>query len=201
MKLKNKLLALSSLTLVLTFLFGSVVLAAPPSSPFQELWDTIFGIQNDVENLQNQIDEHVFEKGNISISAAQFTPAIPSDGTRNTGNTLTYLGPSTRMKHWAGVQLPDGATLTKVRVDWYDSGPNRNDLGLYRMEEIDDEYLCLISSVGDSGEYHDSGLVISERAIVDNSQFAYYLLIDLPASNYPIQYVFYRVFIEYEITS
>jgi len=202
MKPKRKIIALTSLTLVLTFLVGTVVLAAPKGGPIQELWETIFGIQDDMENLQAQVDERFPQSGNISIPAAQFTAETSSIDSTNYGKLLSHVGPLARGKFYAGVQLPNGATLTRVMVQWYDSGPNRNDLVLVR-NQLDGgaHHICLISSDGDLGLSFDSAPVITDFAIVDNSQNAYYVLVDLPASATPIDYTLYNVLIEYEYTT
>ena len=45
------------IVLIATFLTGTVSgVRAPEDSPIDELWDAIFGIQNDVEDLQAQMD-------------------------------------------------------------------------------------------------------------------------------------------------
>jgi len=57
MKLNRKIIALTTIVLVATFLTGTVVgVRAPEDNPLDELWDAIFGIQDDVEDLQAQID-------------------------------------------------------------------------------------------------------------------------------------------------
>ena len=226
MKNKRKIVTLTSLILVVSFLSVTVVTAAPRGGPLEELWNAIFGLQDDmdqvfnsvfedIDNLQTQIDEIELlpgpqgeqgepglgfpQAGTISIPSAQFIAERPSVDTVNTGNTLSYEGVSGRAKFYAGVQLPDGATLTDVSVQWYDSGPNRNDLVVLR-DQLDGgaHHICLISSSGDSGLNIDSQVVIPDFALVDNSQNAYYVLVDLPASVLSVDYVLYKVFIEYE---
>ena len=216
MKPKRKIIALTSLIVIASFLFVGAVNAAPRGGgPFEQLWDAIFGIEYDVEELQTQIDEIELtpgpqgppglgfsQTGTISIPAAQFTAEMPSIDSTNVGNVLSHVGPSSRAKFYAGVQLPDGATLTDVSVQWYDSGPDRNDLVLMR-NQLDGgaHYICLISSDGSSGLSFDSEPVITDFAIVDNSQNSYYVLVDLPASATPIDYSLYQIFIEYEYTT
>lgn len=57
MKLNRKIVALVSVIMVTSFFFGTAVFAAAPEgSVLDELWDAIFGIQDDVEDLQEEVD-------------------------------------------------------------------------------------------------------------------------------------------------
>ena len=59
--MKKKIVALISVILITSFLLGSSVTACPiygrlpKGNPFQELWEAIFGVQDDVANLQAQV--------------------------------------------------------------------------------------------------------------------------------------------------
>ena len=229
MKNKRKIVTLTSLILVVSILSVTLVTAAPRGSPLEELWNAIFSMQDDmdqvinsvyedVDNLQTQIDEIELlpgpqgeqgepglgfsQTGTISVSAAQFTAEMPSEDTINAGVSLAYVGSSGRAKFYAGVQLPDGATVTQVRVKWIDSGPDGIDLVLF-CQQFDGwaQYMCLMSSVGDSGLYYDSQLVLDDFALVDNSHNAYYVQVDIPASASPPDYGLHLVLIDYEFVA
>lgn len=57
MKLSRKTVALISIIIVTSFFFGTAVFAAAPEGTgLEALWDAIFGIEQDVEDLQSQAD-------------------------------------------------------------------------------------------------------------------------------------------------
>jgi hypothetical protein len=59
MKIKKTRTILVSLIIVSTLLFGTLIVAAAPegvTDPFQELWNAIFGIREDVADLQDDVD-------------------------------------------------------------------------------------------------------------------------------------------------
>lgn len=57
MKLRRKHVLLIAGIAIVSLLFGTVAIATDEDGgPFQELWQAIFGIQEDVEDLQDQID-------------------------------------------------------------------------------------------------------------------------------------------------
>jgi hypothetical protein len=57
MNIKRKTIAIISVVVIASFLFGSIASAATPEGEgLDALWDAIFGIQDDVEELQGQSD-------------------------------------------------------------------------------------------------------------------------------------------------
>jgi len=57
MKLNKKVVALTSAIAIISFLIGTALVAAgSEDSPLKEIWETIFGIQGDVQDLQTQVD-------------------------------------------------------------------------------------------------------------------------------------------------
>ncbi|MCK4477541.1 hypothetical protein KAU88_03310 [Candidatus Bathyarchaeota archaeon] len=56
MKLNKKIVTLTSVIAIISFLIGTALVAAGPEDPLTEMWEAIFGIQDDVEDLQTQID-------------------------------------------------------------------------------------------------------------------------------------------------
>jgi hypothetical protein len=59
MKKKKRRTILVSLIIVSTLLFGTLIVAAAPegvTDPFEELWNAIFGIREDVADLQDDVD-------------------------------------------------------------------------------------------------------------------------------------------------
>lgn len=66
MKIRKKVVILVSVLLIASMLLGTAALAkGEKGNPFQQIWTAIFGIQDDVEDLQNQIDEIEIEIGAI----------------------------------------------------------------------------------------------------------------------------------------
>lgn len=57
MKLNKRVIALASVIMIISFLLGTVVVAvAPEDSGLDAIWEAIFGIEEDVEDLQTQVD-------------------------------------------------------------------------------------------------------------------------------------------------
>lgn len=57
LKLNKRVVALVSVIMIISFLIGTVVVAtAPEDTGLDAIWDAIFGIEEDVEDLQTQVD-------------------------------------------------------------------------------------------------------------------------------------------------
>jgi hypothetical protein len=56
MKIKRKALVAISLIAIVALMVGTVIAAAPEEDPFTAIWQAIFGIEEDVEDLQTEID-------------------------------------------------------------------------------------------------------------------------------------------------
>lgn len=57
MKIRRKTIAFLSIAIIIAFLLGSIAtVAAPEDAGLEALWAAIFGIEEDVEDLQTQVD-------------------------------------------------------------------------------------------------------------------------------------------------
>jgi hypothetical protein len=157
------------------------------------------------EGLQGPQGERGFgmaQKGNISVSAAAFTPQNTYMDFRNWGDSLRNyetIGPGV---FYAGVQLPHGATITNLIFYWYDMS-------------VDDELMCRLyrrtattislmaearnapdsNAPGDGVSFDDS----ISYPVVDNNNYAYYLYAYVPA---PENLLYFKyALVEYEFPS
>lgn len=133
--------------------------------------------------------------GYLSVPAAAFVPKDPTHEYYNDGyrliNPATGVGPD----FVAPVHLPNGATVTKVVVYFYDDSSDGSDyvwVWLGRNEHDNDfSTMAYVFStdVGD-GSNHDDTI---DYATIDNSQYSYFLELDLHST----AVVAYGVIIEY----
>jgi hypothetical protein len=110
----------------------------------------------------------------VSVSAAAFRPTSHTDQYLNWGDGLTSDNPSST-NYYASVQLPHGATVTKMTFYWYDDVTANASCGLYRSTlsgAIPDEMAYVESGSGGAGSSLDDGIL---GAVINNSQYAYYL--------------------------
>jgi hypothetical protein len=56
-RLNRKYVVVAAVIVLASFLFGTMAAAAPSGRPFEDIWNAIFGIQDDVESLEAQVDE------------------------------------------------------------------------------------------------------------------------------------------------
>ncbi len=130
----------------------------------------------------------------LSISSAAFTP-WKHDGAigakyENHGRFLKHLGPDavgTLGSYWyiAPIYLPDGVTLTKVIAHWYQQNPvAKGQFKLQRTKFGQGNYedLVVVES-GTTTGYGSTFTTTISQAIVDNSQYSYWVLFYLPASD------------------
>jgi hypothetical protein len=139
--------------------------------------------------------------GYISVAAGAFTPQEEIVCYWKSPGRL-LLSPDTTASDagfQAPVQLPHGATVTKITFYWHDSDPNECiSLDLARTT-MAGGWLTMGSaastgSAGDGSSYDDS---ISD-ATIDNSQYGYVLHIEIPANFYELEA--HSAFIEYTFT-
>jgi hypothetical protein len=119
----------------------------------------------------------------VSVPAAAFHPRGGGYDFTNNGHTLQN-GDSASDFYLAPVQLPHGATVTKMTFYWWDySTPNNGLCSLYRINLAgsEDQMANALTS-GDAGASTSSEDTIINYAKVDNSQYAYYLWLHLPDS-------------------
>ncbi len=143
----------------------------------------------------------------ISLSAAAFQPTQGNVTYENVGAYLRNYG--TSRETWvASVQLPQGAWLKSVTACWRDGSDENAALSLIRRPVGDGvaggdpaETLITITS---HGSQH--GIVrgctqgdVPGEATVDNTNFAYYLVLELPPQNFGNEMEFYGVSIGYEV--
>jgi hypothetical protein len=119
--------------------------------------------------------------GYVSVSAAAFRPTADGYDFTNDGNYVINLDDSS-LSWIAPVQLPNGATVTKVTFYWNDTHASLNAyLHLKRVSwDAPSAWgMATASSTGDGGwgSSEDPSIIYSD---IDSSQCGYYLQADLP---------------------
>ncbi len=122
--------------------------------------------------------------GYVSVPAAAFQPKshdyqywISSGWVRNLDGDSDY--------YYAPVQLPHGATLTKLTFFWKDASSADGYCQLWQSG-LSGAYALGIASAGtdgDTGLSDSSTVTITMSSSVDNSQYVYGLTVFLPDSN------------------
>jgi hypothetical protein len=161
----------------------------------------------DFHGLSNaEVDGDVTVHGNltwdaktsyISVPASAFQPVedgydydIGGDVVENIdGQSDDYVAP---------VQLPHGATVTKLTFHWWDQSSADGNCYLVRFDPATGDQDALADAVtsGEAGVVDSSQDTTISYASVDNSQFTYHLGLILPDS----MVAAFGVFIEYTIT-
>lgn len=134
----------------------------------------------------------------VSISAAAFGPVDESYMYTNWGGTLDPKNLASRY-YYAPVQLPHGATVTRIKFYWSDlSGDFNGRCYLYRNYFAPGgDTLGTVDTSGASGAGSSETTTITNPT-VDNSQYAYYLGWDLRGGGdvegygVVIEYTFYE---------
>jgi hypothetical protein len=133
--------------------------------------------------------------GARSVPASSFIPF--EDGyTTNTLGSLTHTtgpgGLNSRGWYLSPLNLPDLAVITNLSFYW-GRGSTANTTGIARLQRTqlgadNFEDLAVLSSAAGAGGFlsYDSTQVI-QNSLVDNSLYAYWLVYDLPAYNFPNQ--------------
>ncbi|MGA1823821.1 MAG: hypothetical protein ACMUIP_04085 [bacterium] len=132
--------------------------------------------------------------GYISVSAAAFQPANGNDATKecyNDGKAIAGSYPDAETFFIAPVSLPHGATITKVTFFWGDWHEESGQLRLYRnnMNNTSEEMAYVNKGNTGNGSSSDSSISYAD---IDNSQYSYYLRLDIIQSM-----IGYGVSIEY----
>ena len=132
----------------------------------------------------------------VSVSAAAFHPMYDGYDYDNPGNEL-WNKDGDSDAYVAPVQLPHGATVTKLTFYWWDGSAVDGRCTLYRNDLTGTEVVVAEAwTSGSDATSHSSQDTTMAYATIDNSQYAYYLYLDLPDMVVGV----YGVVIEYTIT-
>jgi hypothetical protein len=135
--------------------------------------------------------------GYVSVSAAAFRPYNNTLSYSNSGSEVS-AGSTIPTTFYAPVHLPHGATVTKVTFYWYDSIDGTEaecDLKISFLNGSDDWMATMQSSDAGGAGYTETESI--SYAIIDNSQYAYYLYLYLPYVDIDYYTKGFGVIIEY----
>ena len=121
--------------------------------------------------------------GYVSLSAAAFGPSSHTDQYWNSGEALIPIDASSTRYH-APVQLPHGATVTKMTFYWVDDVTENASCWLVRQPLSGGDLAAVAFAESGSGGTGSSWDDEIDYAIIDNSQYAYYLNWDFDNSVY-----------------
>lgn len=133
----------------------------------------------------------------VAVAAAAFHPTGEGYDFSNNGSSL-WNEDSASDSYLAPVQLPHGATVTKLTFYWWDGSLSEGHCRLYRIDLAGSEWTMATAwTSGDAATPASSEDTAIDYAYVDNSQYAYYLWLELPdnlvaAYGAVIEYVFYE---------
>ena len=132
----------------------------------------------------------------ISVPAAAFQPAVDGYDYSNNGSDLWNVDSNSDF-YLAAVQLPHGATVTKLTFYWWDGSASDGYCALYRINLMGSENtMASASTYGSAASPLASVDASIDLATVDNSSYAYYLWLNLPDN----LVAGYGAVIEYTIT-
>ena len=119
----------------------------------------------------------------VSIPAAAFRPYQNGYTFTNDGRTLTP-GDASSSNYLAEVQLPHGATISNFTFYWTDGATNNGAASLYRIDLTGNETIMAIANTSGGGPGSGTTSSSSDGSIIhptiDNSQYSYYVWLDLP---------------------
>ncbi len=139
-------------------------------------------------------------QGNISVSFAEFVPQENGFDYHKGFFGLSNADTGRNWGFYAGVQLPQGATITRVFSYWQDWSSEDMLLWLYSYNLADrsSTKMAEVYSSGDTGFGYTSTSTIS-NPIVDNNKCVYFVYIDLPKYDPAVVGIDFKgVQIEYE---
>jgi hypothetical protein len=118
--------------------------------------------------------------GYVSVPAAAFQPVAHSYEYANSGISVVNWDDTTQF--WAApVQLPQGATVTKMTFYWNDTDEGDDALVvLYRTPFTDTSDILAMAYSSGYGGFGDSEDTDIEHGVIDNSQYSYLLAAELP---------------------
>lgn len=136
--------------------------------------------------------------GYVSVHSSAFRPV--EDGYDFYNGEYLYANNAASRYYRTSVHLPHGATVTKVTYYFRDAAANNTSLHMYSglLTGAGLGMMATVSSSGTPGNssgYDDS----IAYATIDNSQYAYYLVVDLPGGE-GTNLRAYGVLIEYTYT-
>ena len=120
--------------------------------------------------------------GYVSVPPAAFTPAEDGYDYQNLG-ALILNNDGASDNYYAPVLLPQGATVTKMTLYFYDGSSLDGCTILFRSPlDGSADYMAEVYTHGTSGAGSRFDNTI-DYSVVDNSQHIYYLYLNLPASD------------------
>jgi len=164
-----------------------------------------FRVLDDADAVVFEVDETgavswPAQTGYVSIPATAFGPKEDGYNFLRSGNIRAY--DATSRYYGAPVQLPHGATVTRMTYYFYDHvvGDDTNTT-LYRSTYTTGAATAMASASssgtpGSSSAFDD----MIDHATVDNMQYGYYLWLDLSAGGHGTSLMAYGVVIEYTYT-
>ena len=120
--------------------------------------------------------------GFISVSTFGFQPCYPTTNLAH-NNTWMYNDSQTFGVYYAPVNLPQGATLTKVLFFYNDSAPVNMTFYLMSINMFDGSHLevAQVNSTGSSGYgYVESPIFVP---VVNNQLYSYIIEVDIPGGH------------------
>ena len=117
--------------------------------------------------------------GNISITAAAFTPQNPTMAVYNNGHWISNAD-FIDATCYANVQFPQGVEITKITIFYRDYSSTEDMTVTLRLSSgtfISD--LASVSSSGDSG-WGNSATILTSPETIDNNYYGYLLELQLP---------------------
>jgi hypothetical protein len=118
----------------------------------------------------------------VAVAAAAFHPSEDGYDFRNNGMELWNID-NYSDNYVAQVQLPHGATVTKLTFHWWDSSEDDGSCSLYRIDLAGGELeMARAMTSGSAATPESSEDITINLASIDNSQYAYYLWLHLPTS-------------------
>jgi len=146
----------------------------------------------------NLVQAQTTVTGYVSVSWAAF---VPSNSTEKTWIVYGLFNfDATVVYFYGSVQLPHGATVTKVTSRWHDMGTGTILCYLVKDNVTDHVQMADVSSYGAAGDGSTKDTTIDD-ATIDNSNSWYILDVWVPPSASHFDYCFYGVIIEYTLPS
>jgi hypothetical protein len=139
----------------------------------------VWGCSVDIE----YIPPPTASKGYLSIPAAAFEPFEDGYGYNNMGALLAhYSGPAVTGWYLAPVQLPQGATVTKLTSYFYDDSTTDDILARLQRSDMAGNFyeMANADSSGYSAGYGNRSDTTITNPVIDNSQNTYWVVWDIP---------------------
>jgi len=110
--------------------------------------------------------------GYISVPPAAFQPEIEGYNYTNTGNAL-YMNSGSGI-FIAPLQLPHGATVTKVKLNFYDGNVSAN-IFLYLIRSASGSFNLMATILSNDNGLDSVETTLIEESGIDNETYSYYL--------------------------